>query len=609
MSHHKRRRRSDALGRVLSFTFGNWRDEKLLVGSIAASITVATLADILVPITAGRLVDAIAAHPGDPAAGLAGALPALAAMAGLGVTFLLFRHLAWSLIVPMTLRIMDKVSREGFARVQRFSTDWHANAFSGSVVRQITRGMWSLDILHDVLLLALLPSAVVLVGTVALLGWTWPVMGLVMALGSGAYVAATVLLATRYVAPVARVANRLDTRMGGVLADALACNGVVKAFAAEEREEERFAGAVRRWRRMTRHAWMRGTLTGTLQNALLWTMRLAIAATALWLWVRGQASPGDVAYVLTTYFVVHGYLRDIGMHVNNLQRSVNEMEELVDLYGEEPGIADRPQAEPLSVERGEIRFEAVRFRYGRHETPLYDDLSVTIAGGQSVGLVGRSGSGKTTFVKLVQRFYDVTDGRITVDGRDISAVRLRDLRRQIAVVPQEPILFHRTLTENIAYGRPGASRAEVERAAELASASGFIDRLPRGYDTLVGERGVKLSGGERQRIALARAFLADAPILILDEATSSLDSESEALIQAAMERLMAGRTALVIAHRLSTVRDLDRILVFDRGRIVEDGSHAALIRRDGLYRRLSERQDGAFAAQAGGRIAREGASR
>ncbi|WP_429944176.1 ABC transporter ATP-binding protein, partial [Brucella abortus] len=204
---------------------------------------------------------------------------------------------------------------------------------------------------------------------------------------------------------------------------------------------------------------------------------------------------------------------------------------------------------------------------------------------------GHSGSGKTTFVKLIQRLYDVNGGAILIDGQNIADVTQASLRSQIAIVQQEPILFHRTLAENIAYARPGASQAEIEEAARLASAHDFISRLPKGYRTLVGERGVKLSGGERQRVAIARAFLADAPILILDEATSSLDSESEVLIQHAMERLMVGRTTLVIAHRLSTVRALDRLLVFDKGRIVEEGNHDALIRKsDGIYRRLFERQ-------------------
>ena len=254
-------------------------------------------------------------------------------------------------------------------------------------------------------------------------------------------------------------------------------------------------------------------------------------------------------------------------------------------------MADSPRGHPIRIGDGGIEFENVTFHYGSHLLPLYRDFSVSIRPGERVGLVGHSGSGKTTFVKLIQRLYDVNKGRITIDGQDIAEATQASLRSQIAIVQQEPILFHRSLAENIAYGRPGASQAEIEHAAKLASAHDFIVRLPKGYATLVGERGVKLSGGERQRVAIARAFLADAPILILDEATSSLDSESEVLIQKAMERLMTGRTTLIIAHRLSTVRALDRLLVFDRGRIVEEGRHEALVRLDGgIYRRLFERQ-------------------
>jgi ATP-binding cassette subfamily B protein len=233
----------------------------------------------------------------------------------------------------------------------------------------------------------------------------------------------------------------------------------------------------------------------------------------------------------------------------------------------------------------------VTFHYGKHETALYRDFSVTIPAGQRLGLVGHSGSGKTTFAKLIQRLYDVSGGAIRIDGHDIRDMTQSSLRQQIAIVQQEPILFHRSLAENIAYARPGATRAEIIEAAKLASAHDFIAALPKGYETMVGERGVKLSGGERQRVAIARAFLADSPILILDEATSSLDSESEMLIQRAMERLMVGRTTIVIAHRLSTVRALDRLLVFDKGRIVEEGTHETLVAREGgIYRRLFERQ-------------------
>jgi ATP-binding cassette subfamily B protein len=313
------------------------------------------------------------------------------------------------------------------------------------------------------------------------------------------------------------------------------------------------------------------------------------------LWWQGRATPGDVAYVLTVSFVIQGYLREIGMHIRNLQRSVNDMEELVDFHAEPIGITDRADARPIEILGGNVMFDRVTFHYGGHATPLYRDFSVEIRAGEKVGLVGRSGSGKTTFVKLIQRLYDVNEGKVTIDGQDVTHATQASLRAQIAIVQQEPILFHRALAENIAYGRPGARLAEIERAAKLANAHEFIMRLPNGYQTLVGERGVKLSGGERQRVALARAFLADAPILILDEATSSLDSESELLIQEAMARLLRGRTAIVIAHRLSTVRAMDRILVFDHGKIVEEGAHAELLRRErGVYRSLFEKQAGEF---------------
>ena len=255
----------------------------------------------------------------------------------------------------------------------------------------------------------------------------------------------------------------------------------------------------------------------------LLALRTAVIGLALWLWWHGQATPGDVAYVLTAYFIIQGYLRDIGWHIRDLQKSVNDMEELVDIHGQPLGVEDRAGAQPIAIQQGRIDFQDVRFHYRGHNAPLFDGLSVTIEAGEKVGLVGISGSGKTTFVKLIQRLHDVNGGRVLIDGQDVAACTQASLRAQIAIVPQEPILFHRSLAENIAYGRPQATLAEIERAARLANAHEFIRVLPKGYSTLVGERGVKLSGGERQRVALARAFLADAPILILDEATSSLD--------------------------------------------------------------------------------------
>jgi ATP-binding cassette subfamily B protein len=583
--------RGGAFRSVLGFTFDHWRYQPGRLAIIVTAVLFSTLADVLTPLYSGRLVDAVATGAAADVVIWNAALAAFTILVALAAGAIVLRHIAFSGIIELTLKMMSDISADAFRRIQRFSTDWHANSFAGSTVRKITRGMWALDLLNDTILVALLPSAVMLVGSTVLLGWHWPIMGLVVAAGSLVYIGLTVSLSLGYVAPAASLANAWDTKLGGALADAVSCNSVVKAFGAEAREDARLAKIVAKWRARTRRTWMRGTVNATTQGAALLLLRTAIIGFALFLWSSGAASAGDIAFVLTAFFMLQGYLRDVGMHVRNLQRSVNDMEELVDILRQPLGVADRPAARPIQISKGDIRFENVTFHYGNHLLPLYRDFSVTIRPGERVGLVGHSGSGKTTFVKLIQRLYDLNGGRILIDGQDIAHATQASLRSQIAIVQQEPILFHRSLAENIAYGRPGASQAEIEQAARQASAHDFISRLPKGYGTLVGERGVKLSGGERQRVAIARAFLANAPILILDEATSSLDSESEQLIQKAMERLMVGRTTLVIAHRLSTVKSLDRLLVFDKGRIVEEGRHEALVRLDGgIYRRLFERQ-------------------
>jgi len=583
-------KRPAAIRVVIPFVFRHWLKQPRLAVAVSGGMLGATIADLFMPLFSGRLVDALTLGAADPAARRT-ALVAFAAIVALGLCAMILRLVGLQAIVPFTLQIMADVAHDAFVRVQRFSTDWHANSFAGSTVRKITRGMWALDLLNDTLLLALLPSFAVLLGSMILLGLHWMSLGLVIAVGALIYVAMTVLFSTRFIAPAARVSNAWDTKVGGTLADALTCNAVVKSFGAEQREDARLTRVIDRWRKRVRRTWLRYNYTSTAQLAVLLGLRTSVIGGALLLWIAGRASPGDVTYVLTSYYIIHAYLRDVGMHINNLQRAVNDMEELVAIHDEAIGIADAADATSIDIQGGHIVFDDVSFLYGGHRTPLYDGLSVEIRAGERVGLVGRSGSGKTTFIKLLQRLYDVSGGRILIDRQDIAQATQQSLRSQIAIVQQEPILFHRTLAENIAYARPGASLAAIEQAARLANAHEFILRLPKGYGTLVGERGVKLSGGERQRVALARAFLADAPVLILDEATSSLDSESEALIQQAMERLMQGRTSIVIAHRLSTVRSLDRILVFDHGRIAEQGTHAALAARpDGLYRGLFERQ-------------------
>ncbi|WEX75461.1 ABC transporter ATP-binding protein/permease [Sinorhizobium numidicum] len=583
--------RDGAFRRVFRFSWIHCKRQPLRLAAILGAVLLSTLADVLTPLYSGKLVDAVVSGAATDTLAWNAAISAFMMLMALSLGAIVLRHITFIGIVSLTLKMMTDIASAAFHHIQRFSSDWHANSFAGSTVRKVTRGMWALDLLNDTLLVALFPSVVMLAGSTALMAWHWPIMGVIVGLGSVAFIAVTVTLSLGYVAPMASLANSWDTKLGGALADAVSCNAVVKGFGAEQREDARLAKVLGKWEHRTRRTWTRGTVNGTVQGAMLLVLRAAVIGSALLLWARGQASAGAITFILTSFFILQGYLREVGMHIRNLQRSINDMEELVHIHSQPVGVEDRADARPIRITDGQIEFRDVTFHYGAHRAPLYDRFSVTIRAGERVGLVGHSGSGKTTFVKLIQRLHDVKAGEIRIDGQDIVGVTQASLRQQIAIVQQEPILFHRSLAENIAYGRPGATQREIEEAARLASAHDFITALPKGYGTLVGERGVKLSGGERQRVAIARAFLADAPILILDEATSSLDSESEVLIQQAMERLMMGRTTLVIAHRLSTVRALDRLLVFDRGRIVEEGDHGTLIRlKGGIYRSLFERQ-------------------
>jgi len=570
---------------VFSFSWTYWRRQPLRLAAMVTLMLLATGTEASTPVLFGRLIDAITRDDKQ------GAVRAVLFVMAAGTILAACRYLNFLALIRSSLDIMRRMVDEGFRRVQHFSTDWHASTFSGATVRNITRGVWGYDTLADTLILGLLPSTVMLIAVIGLMTWHWGAMGAVVALGAALYMLLAVGMTLFYVTPAQRKSNRYDSKMTGAIADAITCNAVVKSFAAEEREESRLGEITTTWRRVVATTWNAHIVTGFAQNVVALTMQGAILAVGVWLWSKNRASAGDIAYVLTTFTLLNGYLREASNHFRNLLRSVSDMEELANISSLPIGVEDRPDAKALIASAGHIEFKEVGFRYPGKEHPLYSGLSLDIPAGAKIGLVGPSGSGKSSFVKLIQRLYDVESGSILIDGQNIADVTQHSLREAVTVVPQDPILFHRSLAENIAYARPGATQAEIVAAAKRANAHDFIAALSQGYDTLVGERGIKLSGGERQRVALARAVLSDARVLILDEATSSLDSVSEHLLQEAVEEVTRGRTTIIIAHRLSTVQSVDRILLFDQGRIVEDGDHRSLLARpDGHYRQLFETQ-------------------
>src|ERR1700677_2478508 len=371
-------RSQNVMREVLAFLLSHWRREAWLVTGVASSMMVATIADLFMPVFAGRMVDAIAAHAGTHRQALHAALSALVTMLLLGGILVAGRHLSLMGISRLTIRLMGRLAGDAFYRVQRFSTDWHANNFAGSIVRRVTRGMWAVDLMDDTLLLALLPASLVLVGSALVLGFHWLSMGLIVATGATLYVGLSIALSLKFVSPAARLSNAQDTLVGGSLADAVTCNAVVKSFGAEAREDARLARVLNKWSRRTYRHWTNGTRSGTTQMVVLLGLRGSVTLYALWLWWQGRATPGGVTFVLTSYFIVHGYLRDVGQHVANLQRSVNEMEDLVEMNVLPLGVAAGRDAEPIRIDKGEVVFDRITFCYGAHTQPLFDNFTLRI---------------------------------------------------------------------------------------------------------------------------------------------------------------------------------------------------------------------------------------
>lgn len=572
---------------IFRYAWYIWKPRRKIIPVLMAGMALAAVIDTLFPLVVGRLIDVITSESPD----MNDILVTFALFLGIDTVYHLVRNGTILTFNPTAVKNLQAVTREGFGKVQRFSANWHANAFAGGTVRKITRGMWSFDVFEDNIFMYLYPTAIVLISTTVILAWHWPVMGLVTVASAAVYIGYSVWSILTINAPRFRASAEADTKMGAAMADSITANATVKSFGREGEEDAMFADVTEYWREKALNSWQVATLNDLVRRFISVLMMGALMWTAVWLWQQGRATPGDVVYVFTAYLVLSAYLRHIGEQVSNLQKAMSEMEDVVFFWKTDIAVKDAPDATAFKPGVGEIVFDRVRFAYHGQVNPIYDDFSLTIAPGEKVALVGPSGAGKSTFVKLVQRLYDLDGGQIRIDGQDIARVTQSSLRRGISLVPQDPVLFHRTLAENIAYGRPEASMDDIIDAARKAFAHDFIATLPQKYDTLVGERGIKLSGGERQRVAIARAILADAKILILDEATSSLDSISEHYIQRALETLIEGKTTITIAHRLATIKSVDRILVFDNGSVVEQGTHESLIRTPGShYKRLYDMQ-------------------
>jgi ATP-binding cassette subfamily B protein len=506
----------------------------------------------------------------------------------------IFQRVRIFLICWVEFKGIRNVSRLSFHRLIQQSMSFHNDRFAGSLVSQANKFKGSFEMTSDTILFNIVFQTYMLLFTVIILGpeVPWLVIGLV---GFVALFFVVAWIALKIVNPYFEREAEKDNIQSGQLADSVSNMITIKSYGKEAYEEARYEKRIN----AVYDAQMKSLKVMTIRDICFATVLSMMNVFVVVFVIMGQPyfnlSIGTIMLIVTYCTLIINDLWDISNILRQFNRSFGNAQDMTKILDTPVLVEDRPGAADIVVRRGEVLFDRVTFCYPEDpDAPVLDHFDLRIAAGQRVGLVGRSGSGKTTLTKLLLRFSDVNDGEITIDGQNITDVTQRSLHENISYVPQEATLFHRTIRDNIAYGKPDATEEEIIQAARQANAWEFIQHLPLGLDTVTGERGVKLSGGQRQRLTIARAILKDAPILVLDEATSALDSESEKLIQDALKTLMQGRTSLVIAHRLSTVAELDRILVLQDGQIIEDGSHHQLIARDGQYAQLWNRQSGAF---------------
>ena len=475
------------------------------------------------------------------------------------------------------------------------SMSFHSNRFGGTLVAQTSKFMSAYQLLIETITFPFLPVICSILFTCGILAPRVPIYVAILMVLLAVYAGVSYYMYKR-ILHLNEQAAGAQNQLSGELSDSVANILAVKTYGREDYEKSLFDAANREVvARDSKRMWSsltRGIVTACITVVIMSVVSVFIAGGNAWYGI----TPGTLVMMFTYTYTLTNQFNFINNGLQRFNRAFGDASGMTATLDEPRLVADVPNAPDLDVKDGAIDFEDIGFWYtdGKTKTQVFDGFDLHIPAGQRVGLVGVSGAGKTTLTKLLLRLSDIQEGRILVDGQDIAQCTQQSLRRQIAYVPQEALLFHRTISENIAYGRPDATPEQIREAARRANALEFIERLPQGFDTITGERGVKLSGGQRQRIAIARAMLADCPVLVLDEATSALDSESEKMVQDALEELMRGRTSIVVAHRLSTVASLDRIVVISHGKIVEDAPHSELINAGGEYARLWSRQTGAY---------------
>jgi len=496
-------------------------------------------------------------------------------------------------VTSFETRVMADLTENCFAYLHKHSFSYFNNNFVGSMVRRIKSFSNAFETIADNILWELLP---LIVSATAILFILWginPWLGIGV-IGWMIFYVFVSLAFSKFKFKYDIKRNEAETFSSGLLADTITNNANVKLMNGYDREIAGFTKATEDLRSIRKTSWNLSNVFEALQGFLMGALTIGMLYMAVVLWKNDALTIGDFVLIQSYLGNIFDKVWGFGRVIRRFYESLSDASEMTDILITPHEIKDIENAKDLDVYKGKIDFKEVDFKYGDSKQVL-SNFNLVVAPGEKVALIGPSGAGKTTVVKLLMRMHDINQGTIEIDGQNIAGVTQESLWRNISLVPQDPILFHRTLMDNIRYGKPEATDEEVIKAAKAAHCHGFIEDSPEKYETYVGERGIKLSGGERQRVAIARAILKDAPILILDEATSSLDSESESLIQDALDGLMKNKTVIVIAHRLSTIKKMDRIIAIDYGKIVEEGNHESLSsKEDGMYGRLWKLQAGGF---------------